>query len=96
MEAEKKFNTLVNDYERRREELLWQRETYEEEADLYRINADEQKLWFDRGIIRESDYMDAQTNYLMAQNRVHSARIDRKLYNLELAGLFRDMKNEEE
>jgi outer membrane protein TolC len=88
-EAEKQFSGRVIDYERRREDLLWQQENYEEEADLYRINAEEQKLWFDRGIIRESDYQDAQTNYLMAINRLRSARIDRRLYNLELAGLFR-------
>jgi hypothetical protein len=94
-EAEKKFRALAIDYERRREELLWQQGTYEEEADLYRINADEQKTWFDRGIIRESDYLDAETNYRMAQNRLLTARIDRKLYNLELAGLFKG-KNEEE
>ncbi|AEF84226.1 hypothetical protein TREPR_1426 [Treponema primitia ZAS-2] len=94
-EAEKKFGTLVSDYERRREELLWQQGTYEEEADLYRINADEQKTWFDRGVIRERDYQDAETNYRMAQNRLLTAGIDRKLYNLELAGLFKE-KNEEE
>jgi hypothetical protein len=90
LDAEKKFHTLAIDYDRRREELLWQQGAYEEEADLYRINAEEQKQWFDRGIIRESDYLDAQTNYLMALNRVLSARIDRRLYNLELAGLFKE------
>ncbi|GHU63370.1 hypothetical protein FACS189445_6620 [Spirochaetia bacterium] len=89
-EAEKKFRTLVIDYERRREELLWQQGSYDEEAELYRINAEEQKRWLDRGIIRESDYQDAETNYRMALNRVLAARIDRRLYNLELAGLFRD------
>jgi hypothetical protein len=88
-EAEKKFSAQVIDYERRREDLLWQQENYEEEAELYRINAEEQKRWLDRGIVRESDYQDARTNYLMALNRLRSARIDRRLYNLELAGLFR-------
>jgi hypothetical protein len=87
-EAEKQYRDLVIDYDQRREELLWQHETYAEEADLYRINAEEQQVWFDRGIIRESDYLDARTNYLMALNRVLSARIDRRIYNLELAGLF--------
>jgi hypothetical protein len=92
-EAEKKYRDLVIDYDQRQEELLWQHQTYTDEAELYRINAEEQQLWFDRGIIRESDYLDARTNYLMALNRVLSARIDRRLYNLELTGLF--VSNEE-
>jgi hypothetical protein len=87
-EAEKKYRDQVIDYDQRREELLWQRETYTEEADLYRTNAEDQRMWFDRGMIRESDYLDARTNYLMALNRALSARIVRRLYNLELTGLF--------
>jgi hypothetical protein len=88
--AEKKYRDLVIDYEDKRGELLWQQETYAEEADLYRVNAEDQRRWLDQGIIKETDYLDARTNYLMALNRALSARIDRLLYNLELAGLFVD------
>jgi hypothetical protein len=87
-EAEKKYRDLLAEYDRKREDLLWQGETYGEEAELYRLNAEEQKTWFDRGIIRETDYRDARTNYLLALNRVRSARIDRRLYNIDLRGLF--------
>jgi hypothetical protein len=87
-EAEKKYRDLLTEYDRKREELLWRRGTYEEEAELYRLNAEEQGAWFDRGLIRESDYQDARTNYLLAQNRVRSARIERRLYNIDLRGLF--------
>jgi hypothetical protein len=89
-EAEKKFRGLVQDYERRREELLWQTRIYDEEAELYRINAEEQQRWLERGLIREMDYQDAETKYRMALNRVQSVRVDRRLYNLELAGHFRE------
>jgi hypothetical protein len=87
-EAEKKYRDLLSEYDLKRENLLWQRETYGEEAELYRLNAEEQKLWLDRGLIRETDYQDAQTNYLIALNRARSARLDRRLYNIELEGLF--------
>jgi hypothetical protein len=87
-EAEDKFRSLEAEYRQRRADLEWQRETYDEELDLYRRNAEEQRLWFDRGIIRETDYLDAQTDYLLAANRVLAAGIDRRLYNLELRALF--------
>jgi outer membrane protein TolC len=75
------------------EDLAWQEETYREEEELYRMNQEEQKHWFDEGIIRETDYLDARTNYLLAVNRVLSARIDRRLYNLELKALFVSPEN---
>ncbi|MDR2068804.1 MAG: hypothetical protein LBP71_02930 [Spirochaetaceae bacterium] len=87
-EAEKQYRDLLTEYDRKREDLLWQQETYGEEAELYRLNAEEQKIWFDRGLIRELDYRNAQTNYLIAQNRIRSARIDRRLYNIDVQGLF--------
>jgi hypothetical protein len=87
-EAEKKYRDLLTEYDLKRGDLLWQQETYEEEAELYRQNAEEQKGWFDRGLIREIDYRNAQTNYLLAQNRIRSARIDRRLYNIDVQGLF--------
>jgi hypothetical protein len=88
MEAEKKYRELTAEYERRLGDLEWQREAYQEEEELYRMNETEQKSWLDRGIIRETDYLDAQTDHLLAVNRVLSARIDRRLYNLELKALF--------
>ncbi|MDR2103512.1 MAG: hypothetical protein LBP42_05345 [Treponema sp.] len=88
MEAEKKYRELAVEYERRLGNLEWQRGAYQEEEELYRVNAEEQKRWFDQGIIRETDYLDAQTDHLLAVNRVLSARIDRRLYNLELRALF--------
>jgi hypothetical protein len=87
-EAEKKFRTVVSEYDRKRGELLWQQEAYGEELDLYRINEEEQRRWFDQGMISESNYLEARTNYLLALNRLLSARIDRKIYNLDLQGLF--------
>jgi hypothetical protein len=87
-EAEKKYRDLLTEYDLKRGDLLWQQETYGEEAELYRLNAEEQKIWFDRGVIREIDYRNAQTNYQLAQNRIRSARIDRRLYNIDVRGLF--------
>jgi hypothetical protein len=86
--AEKKLWDLTAEYDQRMADLEWQKGTYEEEAELYRINAEEQRAWFDQGIIKETDYLDAQTDYLLAENRSLSARIDRRLYNLELEALF--------
>ena len=86
--AEKKFLDLVSEYERKFADLEWQLETYTEEAELFRLNTEEQKLWFDRGIIREIDYIDARTEYLSAVNRLLEAKIDRRLYNIEVEKLF--------
>jgi hypothetical protein len=88
VEAEKKYRDLAVEYGRRVEDLEWQKETYQAEEELYRVNQEEQKRWFEQGIIRETDYLDAQTDHLLAVNRVLSARIDRRLYNLELKTLF--------
>jgi outer membrane protein TolC len=74
-------------------DLEWQEEAYREEEELYRVNQEEQKRWFDQGIIRETDYLNAQTEHLLAVNRVLSARIDRRLYNLELRALFVSPEN---
>jgi len=41
--AEKKFRDLTAEYDRRMADLEWQRGTYEEEAELFRLNAEEQK-----------------------------------------------------
>ncbi|MDR2051941.1 MAG: TolC family protein [Treponema sp.] len=86
--AEKKFRDLVSEYERKFADLEWQLETYTEEAELFRLNAGEQKIWFDRGIVREIDYIDARTEYLSAVNRLLEAKIDRRLYNIEVEKLF--------
>jgi hypothetical protein len=86
--AKKKFRNLIAEYDQRMADLEWQRSAYEEEAELYRINAEDQRAWLDRGIIKETDYLDARTDYLLAENRSLSARIDRRLYNLELESLF--------
>jgi hypothetical protein len=87
-DAEQKFRDLAADYGRRKADLEWRQENYGEEAELYRLNAEEQRTWFDRGIIRETDYRAALTNQLQAENRLLSARIDRRLYNLEVQSLF--------
>jgi hypothetical protein len=92
-DAEKKYRDLVVEYERRLGDIEWQEEAYREEEELYRVNQEEQKRWFDQGIIRETDYLNAQTEHLLAVNRVLSARIDRRLYNLELRALFVSPEN---
>ncbi|MDR1253224.1 MAG: hypothetical protein LBK62_13855 [Treponema sp.] len=92
-DAEKKYRDLIVEYERRLGDLEWQKGTYREEEELYRVNQEEQKRWFDQGIIRETDYLNAQTEHLLAVNRVLSARIDRRLYNLELKALFVSPEN---
>jgi hypothetical protein len=86
--AERQYRDLVAEYDRKKADLEWQKETYAEEAELYRLNVEELELWLKRGVIRESDYANARTNYLLAVNRVQRARIDRRLYNLELRGRF--------
>jgi hypothetical protein len=86
--GERLYRDLVAEYDRKKADLEWQKETYAEEAELYRINVGELDIWLKRGVIRESDYANARTNYLLAVNRVQRARIDRRLYNLELRGRF--------
>jgi hypothetical protein len=92
-DAEEKYRDLIVEYERRLGDIEWQDAAYREEEELYRVNQEEQKRWFDQGIIRETDYLNAQTEHLLAANRVLSARIDRRLYNLELRALFVSPEN---
>jgi outer membrane protein TolC len=86
--AEKKFRDISTEYERKFGDLEWRLETYTEEAELFRLNAVEQEIWLGRGIIREIDYIDARTEYLSAVNRLLQAKIDRRLYNIEVEKLF--------
>jgi hypothetical protein len=87
-EAERKFLDQSAEYSRKKADLEWQKEVYNEEAELFRVNSAEQKVWYDRGIIRESDYLNAQNDHHRSENRILSARIDRRLYNLEIETLF--------
>jgi hypothetical protein len=86
--AERKYRDFLKEYDRKKADLEWQRESYDEEAELYRINMEEQARWLNLGVIRERDYADARTNYLLAENRALAARVDRRLYNLEIRARF--------
>ncbi len=94
-QAERTYRDLVIQFNRKKGNLEWQQSVYDEEAELYRQNAEEQKRWFDQGIIRQTDYLDAQTDYLLSLNRVLSASIERRLYNLEVKSLFIPQTTEE-
>ncbi|QQO09469.1 TolC family protein [Breznakiella homolactica] len=87
-DALRNYSDHITEYGRKKRDLEWQKTVYDEEAELYRLNAEEMKTWFDRGIINETDYLDARTDYLLAVNRLLSAQIDRRLYNLEVQALF--------
>ncbi|GHV89144.1 hypothetical protein AGMMS50267_15040 [Spirochaetia bacterium] len=88
VKAEKDFRDKAEDFNRRMADLNWQYEIMLQETELFRINMEEQQSWFGRGIIRELDYLDARNQYHLALNSLLSAKIDRRLYNIEAALLF--------
>jgi outer membrane protein TolC len=88
VQAEIEFRDKAEDFARRMADLDWQYGIMLQETELFRINMEEQQTWFNRGIIRELDYLDARTQYLLALNSLLSAKIDRRLYNIEAALLF--------
>lgn len=86
--AEESYIDTVNEYETNRENLLWQYEKNLEEETMYKELAEDTKYWYNEGIVSESEYRQANSNYAKAILSVTSSKIDQLIYNLDLKSLF--------
>lgn len=86
--AEESYTDTVNEYETTRENLLWQYEKNLEEETMYKELAEDTQYWYNEGIVSESEYRQANSNYAKAILSVTSSKIDQLIYNLDLKSLF--------
>ena len=86
--AEESYTDTVSEYETNRENLLWQYEKNLEEETMYKELAEDTQYWYNEGIVSESEYRQANSNYAKAILSVTSSKIDQLIYNLDLKSLF--------
>ena len=86
--AEESYIDTVSEYETNRENLLWQYEKNLEEETMYKELAEDTQYWYNEGIVSESEYRQANSNYAKAILSVTSSKIDQLIYNLDLKSLF--------
>lgn len=86
--AYQEYEKKVDDLETQRKTLLWQYEKNLEEASMYKELEADTEYWYKQGIVSESEYQSAKTNYAKAQLAVISSKIEQLIYNLDLQSLF--------
>ena len=72
-------------------DLLWAKESYREEYEMYERLAQETEAWYRQGIVTESDWLDARDNRSKAQINLLINAIDVILFNNETRLLFREV-----
>lgn len=82
------YENSVSDFTTKKESLLWQYEKNLEEYNLYKELETDTKKWFDDGLISESDYNSAVSNYSKAKVSLISTKIELLIYNIDLKSLF--------
>ena len=60
--AKRRWGDLLVEMERTRSDLLWQRNERAEQFELYRELEADMRIWFEQGIISESEYRKAEAN----------------------------------
>ncbi len=86
--AYQEYEKKVDDLETQRKTLLWQYEKNLVEASMYKELEADTEYWYKQGIVSESEYQSAKTNYAKAQLAVISSKIEQLIYNLDLQSLF--------
>ena len=88
LEAQKDYETVVVDKEQELLDLEWNKKTYQENYQMYQELAEELKIWFDQGIIKESEYLSALSNAKNYKVKLVTNSIDFIIYNNEVQTLF--------
>ena len=86
--ANQEYSEKVSEYETEKENLLWQYEKNLEEASMYKELAEDTAYWYKEGIVSETEYRQANTNYAKALLSVTSSKIQQLIYNLDIKALF--------
>lgn len=87
-QARSSYEDTVENYETKRDNLLWQLEEETDEVEMYKALADDMKNWYDQGYIAESEYKNAVTQYEDALAALQSTKIDFLTYNRDVQSLF--------
>jgi outer membrane protein TolC len=72
----------------KRSNLEWETEQNLEQEKLYAELEKDVESWFEKGIVSESEYRQAKTNYENAKVKLALTKIDRIIYNNDLSMLF--------
>ncbi len=87
-EQVEEFETFLNSLKTKRNYIEWQNTLIGEELPIYKENAQEHGLWFSRGLIGNSEKLQAEMEYSKAKLRQLDARISINSFNIETYLLF--------
>lgn len=87
-QARSSYEDTVENYETKRDNLLWQLEEQTDEVEMYKALADDMKGWYDQGYISESEYKNSVTQYEDALAALNTTKIDFLTYNRDVEALF--------
>ncbi len=86
--AKENFFDTVLSMEEKRSNLEWETEQNFEQEKLYAELEKDVESWYKKGIVSESEYRQAKTNYENAKVKLALTKIDRIIYNNDLSMLF--------
>ncbi|MDR0663148.1 MAG: hypothetical protein LBF80_03595, partial [Spirochaetaceae bacterium] len=77
------WESLLAETERKRSDLLWQRDERAEQFELYSELLTDMRVWFEQGVISESEYRKAEANMENARYNCLITDTDMILYQIE-------------
>jgi hypothetical protein len=83
--AGRSWDDILAETERTRSDLLWQRNERAEQFELYRELESDMRIWFEQGIISESEYRQAEANKENARYNCLITDTDIILYQIGIA-----------
>jgi hypothetical protein len=86
--AEKAWEETIDSMRSEQSDLLWEKNRLTEQYDLYRELAEDTAVWYERGVITESEYRKAITNEERARYRLLAADVKIRIYLVDSALYF--------
>lgn len=86
--ADESYAKAIENAESEREDLLWYKNQYEEDVELYADFLKETTDWYKKGLIPQSQVTSAQRNYTNAVVKEITGRLNRLIYNINTRTLF--------
>lgn len=82
------YNITMADKKQSLEDLLWEKNSIEENLAMYTQTESEMKKYYDYGIITQSEYLSARTNKQKYESDSLVNKLDIIIYNCEIESLF--------
>ena len=86
--AEEDYNTAIVDKQTELQSIEWAKETNLETFDMWSNLEKDEKRWFDEGIVKESEYLNAFANRELYRIKLLINKIDLIIYNNSTKLLF--------